>query len=386
MVEQLAEEELEVACDDEAVVEPAEQRALMEGRGVGDHVASPEAMTAVLGPRGVAAERDPAVHEMAVDVAEGDAVGALVGHEGLRHAGEDVGPVEPVVGAEEEDPVAGDVVEGVVPGVVDAPVALGPPVGDPLGVALHDRRRPVGRGAVHDHQLDVGIGLGGDAVEGLLDRGGAVPYCDYDRDPRSRRGRPGTHRPSSGRSGQWPRSIVRNDTLGACYPRAWCRPGRSPSWAPGMSASRPPSGSRPSDIGSSSSRTTTDGSRRCDEAASPSPSRASTMRSGRSSMPGDLVLLDGAAATTAGIVLVCVGTPIDDDGHADTRAVVDVLAELDRRRGPSDRRRSQHPPGRHVRGAPYGTAPSSTRPGSSSSPSSSARAPRSTTSGGRRGW
>ncbi|MFI5226590.1 MAG: UDP-glucose dehydrogenase family protein [Candidatus Limnocylindrales bacterium] len=46
---------------------------------------------------------------------------------------------------------------------------------------------------------------------------------------------------------------------------------------------------------------------------------------------GGLVLLDGAAGTTADIVLVCVGTPIDDDGHADTRAVVDVLAELDRR-------------------------------------------------------
>ncbi len=36
---------------------------------------------------------------------------------------------------------------------------------------------------------------------------------------------------------------------------------------------------------------------------------------------GNVTILDAAAATTAGIILVCVGTPIDDRGHADTGAV-----------------------------------------------------------------
>jgi UDPglucose 6-dehydrogenase len=43
---------------------------------------------------------------------------------------------------------------------------------------------------------------------------------------------------------------------------------------------------------------------------------------------GDLTILDRASKTTAGIVLICVGTPIDDRGHADMRAVEAVLAEL----------------------------------------------------------
>ena len=43
---------------------------------------------------------------------------------------------------------------------------------------------------------------------------------------------------------------------------------------------------------------------------------------------GDLTILERAADTTAGLVLVCVGTPIDDRGHADTGAVELVLAEL----------------------------------------------------------
>ncbi len=43
---------------------------------------------------------------------------------------------------------------------------------------------------------------------------------------------------------------------------------------------------------------------------------------------GNITILDAAAATTAGIILVCVGTPIDNRGHADTGAVEAVLAEL----------------------------------------------------------
>lgn len=43
---------------------------------------------------------------------------------------------------------------------------------------------------------------------------------------------------------------------------------------------------------------------------------------------GDLTILDRASKTTSEIVLICVGTPIDDRGHADMRAVEVVLAEL----------------------------------------------------------
>jgi UDPglucose 6-dehydrogenase len=43
---------------------------------------------------------------------------------------------------------------------------------------------------------------------------------------------------------------------------------------------------------------------------------------------GDLTVLDGTAGVTADIVLICVGTPIDDRGHADVSAVEAVLAEV----------------------------------------------------------
>ena len=43
---------------------------------------------------------------------------------------------------------------------------------------------------------------------------------------------------------------------------------------------------------------------------------------------GDLTILDGIAGATADIVLICVGTPIDDHGHADVSAVETVLAEV----------------------------------------------------------
>ena len=49
---------------------------------------------------------------------------------------------------------------------------------------------------------------------------------------------------------------------------------------------------------------------------------------------GDLAIHDRASATTAEIVLICVGTPIDDQGHADMRAVEAVLADLAVRRPP----------------------------------------------------
>src|SRR4029079_5734587 len=45
---------------------------------------------------------------------------------------------------------------------------------------------------------------------------------------------------------------------------------------------------------------------------------------------GDLTVLDHVSKTTAGIVLICVGTPIDDSGHADVGAVEAVLAEIAR--------------------------------------------------------
>jgi UDPglucose 6-dehydrogenase len=44
---------------------------------------------------------------------------------------------------------------------------------------------------------------------------------------------------------------------------------------------------------------------------------------------GRLTILDRVAAVTADIVLICVGTPIDDTGHADLRAVDAVLADMD---------------------------------------------------------
>jgi UDPglucose 6-dehydrogenase len=43
---------------------------------------------------------------------------------------------------------------------------------------------------------------------------------------------------------------------------------------------------------------------------------------------GDLTILDRTSSTTSEIVLICVGTPIDDQGHADVRAVETVLAEI----------------------------------------------------------
>ena len=49
---------------------------------------------------------------------------------------------------------------------------------------------------------------------------------------------------------------------------------------------------------------------------------------------GTLRVLDRASRTRAPIVLICVGTPIDDRGHADMRAVELVLAELAERDGP----------------------------------------------------
>jgi UDPglucose 6-dehydrogenase len=45
---------------------------------------------------------------------------------------------------------------------------------------------------------------------------------------------------------------------------------------------------------------------------------------------GALTVLDHTSRTTAEIVLICVGTPIDDHGHADVRAVEAVLADVAR--------------------------------------------------------
>jgi UDPglucose 6-dehydrogenase len=49
---------------------------------------------------------------------------------------------------------------------------------------------------------------------------------------------------------------------------------------------------------------------------------------------GDFTILDAASRTSAPIVLICVGTPIDDRGHADTSAVETVLAALATRSSP----------------------------------------------------
>ena len=43
---------------------------------------------------------------------------------------------------------------------------------------------------------------------------------------------------------------------------------------------------------------------------------------------GRLTVLDSTSRTTAEIVVICVGTPIDDRGHADVSAVESVLAEI----------------------------------------------------------
>jgi UDPglucose 6-dehydrogenase len=43
---------------------------------------------------------------------------------------------------------------------------------------------------------------------------------------------------------------------------------------------------------------------------------------------GALDVLDHVSNTTADLLLICVGTPIDDSGHADVGAVEDVLAEI----------------------------------------------------------
>jgi UDPglucose 6-dehydrogenase len=43
---------------------------------------------------------------------------------------------------------------------------------------------------------------------------------------------------------------------------------------------------------------------------------------------GALTVLDHASKTTAEVMLICVGTPIDDSGHADVGAVEGVLAEI----------------------------------------------------------
>jgi UDPglucose 6-dehydrogenase len=50
---------------------------------------------------------------------------------------------------------------------------------------------------------------------------------------------------------------------------------------------------------------------------------------------GRLVVLDDVRDSTARIVLVCVGTPIDDSGHADTSAVEGVLRDLADRATPA---------------------------------------------------
>ena len=44
---------------------------------------------------------------------------------------------------------------------------------------------------------------------------------------------------------------------------------------------------------------------------------------------GSLTMLDGNTDTTSGVVLICLGTPIADRGHASMSAVEAVLADLD---------------------------------------------------------
>jgi UDPglucose 6-dehydrogenase len=72
------------------------------------------------------------------------------------------------------------------------------------------------------------------------------------------------------------------------------------------------------------------------------PNRLATLREGRvpftergvqealsaALASGDLTVLDHVSKATAEIVLICVGTPIDDSGHADVGAVEAVLAEI----------------------------------------------------------
>jgi UDPglucose 6-dehydrogenase len=48
---------------------------------------------------------------------------------------------------------------------------------------------------------------------------------------------------------------------------------------------------------------------------------------------GSMTILESSSTTTAEVALICVGTPIDTQGHADVSAVETVLAELNRRDG-----------------------------------------------------
>ncbi len=97
-----------------------------------------------------------------------------------------------------------------------------------------------------------------------------------------------------------------------------------------MSVSSAPSAWRGWATASNWSRPTAIDSPHCAWAASHSPRRASRRRSAPPSPQATLTVLDHTSKTTAEIVLICVGTPIDDHGHADVGAVEAVLADVAR--------------------------------------------------------
>ena len=190
-------------------------------------------------------------------------------------------------------------------------------------------------------ELDVGVRLLEDAVERALERRGAVAHGDDDRDARRRASRAVVreHRGPRGPVGIHAdaRSIVadarrpaimplggRGSHESRVLPSAGCefprprRAGRSPSSVPGTSASSAPSASRRWATPSSSSRPIPTASRRSAGATCRSPSAASRTRSARRSRRAPDDPRARRRRRPAGIVLICVGTPIDDRGHADT--------------------------------------------------------------------
>ena len=155
-----------------------------EAGGVGEHHAAPEPLAALAAPATLAGVRDPPSGEMPVHVPVVDVVRGVVLGDLRRDPRHHVGPGVPVVRAEEADPVAGDVVERLVPGVEHPGVRARLPVGDPRAVAAQDVERPVGGPAVHHDDLDLGVRLADDAVERPPQPGLAVEDRHHDRDPR----------------------------------------------------------------------------------------------------------------------------------------------------------------------------------------------------------
>src|SRR4051794_37798602 len=111
-------------------------------------------------------------------LASGEGGVGVVG-EFAEAGGEGVGE-EPVVGVEEDQVVPGGVAQAGVAGGGQAAVGLAD--ADHAGVAGGDGAGVVGGAVVDDDDLDPGVGLGQDAVEGVGKEVGLVVAGDDDRD------------------------------------------------------------------------------------------------------------------------------------------------------------------------------------------------------------